>query len=420
VLVVVDTLRADHLGAYGYARPTSPQLDRWARRGVLFERATASSPWTLPSFASIYTGQHPSRHVAGAILQRAGEKDFASLSSSHPTLGEILGDRGYATAAFVNAVMLHPKFGIGRGFDTYDYSAGDGTRMRRANVTVDLALRWLDARDDRPFLLVVHFFDPHMAYDPPRPVRGRFTRGYAGSLRLPLTDLRRARSEPETFDTADRRFIAAAYDEELLFVDYHIGRLLDGIEQRGLLKDSLVLLTADHGEEFFDHGGFEHGHSAFQELLHVPLVAWGPDVRARRIAAPVSHVDLVPTALDALGLAVPEGLSGVSLWPTLRHGAAPPERPLIAEGTFHGPERKAVLLWPWKLIRTLGDGEAKLFDLSADPRESRDLAAREPAQLDRLLVELEAEIGSAVTEPKIRAEIDEDTRERLRSLGYLE
>ncbi|UCE87113.1 MAG: sulfatase [Deltaproteobacteria bacterium] len=307
VLIVIDTLRADHLGAYGHARPTSPNIDRWSKRGALFEQALASSPWTLPSFGAIYTGRHPSQHRAGQLIVRQPpERTFARLDAATPTLAERLSERGYATAAVVTNPFLHPSFGIARGIESYDYVRGDARRNRRASAVVDRALRWLDGRDARPFLLVVHCFDPHLAYDPPPSVRGRFTAGYTGSLELPLNPLLQIRAGRVELDAADRRFIEAAYDEELLFVDAQVGRLLDGLEARGLLTDTLVMLTSDHGEEFFEHDGFEHGHSAYQELLHVPLVVWGPGVRPGRISPPVSHVDLVPTLLDALGQPVPE------------------------------------------------------------------------------------------------------------------
>jgi arylsulfatase A-like enzyme len=421
VLVVVDTLRADHLGVYGYERPTSPALDRRAAGAAVFERAWSTSPWTLPSFGSLYTGQLPSRHAAGLLRPGGGERSFAYLDESAASIGEILAERGFATAAVVNNPFLHPAFGLGRGFETWDYVFVNYAEYPRASRIVHWGLRWLDARDERPFLLVLHIFDPHLSYDPPPQVRGRFTSGYAGRLALPLTGFGERNATWKPRARADRRFVVGAYDEELLFVDRQIGRLFDELELRGLLEETLVVLTSDHGEELFDHDGFEHGHTMYQELLRVPLLFWGPGVRPGRIETPVSLVDVLPTLLDALGIEPVPGLAGRSLWSLLRGGSEPAERALLAEGTLHGPDRKALVRWPWKLIVTAGQ-PARLYDLARDAGEQRDLARQEPERLAALLEELEtrtraASRGRAAPSP---AQLDEATRAQLSELGYLE
>jgi arylsulfatase A-like enzyme len=422
VLIVIDTLRADHMGAYGHSRPTSPHFDRWAQRGALYERAFASSPWTLPSFGAIYTGRYPSHHRAGQILERElFKRKFAKLDASVPTLAQILVEHGYATAAVVTNPFLHPTFGIARGIESYDYVRGGNAKARRADEVVDRALDWLDQREERPFLLVAHIIDPHLSYDPPESVRGRFSGNYSGQLELPMDLFLQIRAGLVPLDEADRRFIEAAYDEELLFVDEQVGRLLDEIETRGLLRATLVALTSDHGEEIFDHDGFEHGHSEYQELLHVPLVFWGPGIRAGRIRAPVSHVDLLPTLLEALDLPVPSGLPGVSLWPNLIAAQPLPDRALLAEGTLYGPERKALVRWPWKLIEASEGEDPMLFDLANDPAETRDLASAHPQRLGELLRELR-DLSATAPEDGTQepASIDAETRQQLESLGYLQ
>jgi len=421
VLVVVDTLRADHLGVYGYGRPTSPALDQRAARAAIFEHAWATSPWTLPSFGSLYTGQIPSRHAAGLLRQGGEERSFAFLDESATSIGEIMAERGFATAAVVNNPFLHPAFGLGRGFETWDYVFVNYADYPRANQIVHWGLRWLDARDARPFLLVLHIFDPHLSYDPPPSVRGRFTGGYAGRLALPLTGFGEHNAGWKPRAEADRRFVAGAYDEELLFVDRQLARLFDGLEQRGLLDETLVVLTSDHGEEFFDHDGFEHGHTMFQELLRVPLLFWGPGVRPRRIETPVSLVDVLPTLLEALGLEPLPDLAGRSLWGLLGGGSDPVERALVAEGTLHGPDRKALVRWPWKLVVTAGQ-PARLYDLAQDPGERRDLSQQAPERLAELLEELETTTQAASRGRVARspAQLDEQTRAQLSELGYLE
>jgi arylsulfatase A-like enzyme len=413
VLIVVDTLRADHLGAYGYERPTSSHLDAWARQGKLFEQSFATSSWTLPSFGSLFTGELPSRHGAGI-------RKWGRLDAGVPVLSEILREHGYATGAIVNNPTVAPEFGLDRGFDSYDYDPGDNKVSRRADRVVDTALLWIDRRDDARFFLVVHFFDPHMRYDAPLPQRGRFTRDLASQLALPVAQFFEIRRGELELDDSDREFVSAAYDEELAFVDQEIERLRFGLESRGLLDSSLVILTADHGEELFDHGGFEHGHAMWQEILHVPLVFWGPGVRPGREPVPVSLVDVVPTILDALGIEHGLDMEGRSLWPNLTADVPLPVRTLYAEGIFWGPERQAMVRWPYKLVGKPDKGLLRLVDLAADPKE------RSPLGLStRLAAELHAELVAHLAAAArrrgetARAHVEDETREQLRSLGYI-
>jgi arylsulfatase A-like enzyme len=423
LLIVIDTLRVDHLGAYGYARPTSPAIDGWAKQGVVFDRALATSPWTLPTFGSLYTGQVPSRHTAGLRgPAKGGQKAFVRMDASVRTFGEILAEHGYATAAVVNNPFLHPSFGLDRGFDLYDYVPGDNETVRRANVVTDRTLAWIDKREARPFFLVSHFFDPHMNYDPPVSVRGRFNDQYAGPLSVPVSDLQAIRTGKLSLDQKDREFVVAAYDEEIFFVDVQVGRLLDGLRSRGLLDDTVVVLVSDHGEEFWDHDGFEHGHTMFQELLHVPLIFWVPGVTPRRVGDLVSIMDVLPTVLDALELPAEEGIAGRSLWGAVREGTPTEARALVAEGNLYGPERKALVRWPHKVVLNLVTRERQLFNLEQDPGETQNRAKEQVALLNALLTELQGELRQANRE-RFRhqaADLDPATRDQLRALGYLD
>lgn len=416
VLIVVDTLRADHLGTYGYARPTSPNLDRWSARGTVFETAQAPSPWTLTTFGSLYTGRLPSAHHAGTYALEEGERKFWSLNVELPTLAERLGEQGVVTGAVINNSYLSPRFGIARGFRTYDTEAGESTRFRRADEVVERALAWLDNQGDARTFLTIHLFDPHLSYDAPPPFRGRFTGDATGPRRVDIEEIRRlAREGGEVAE----EFLPAAYDEEIAFVDAQLGRLFEAFTQRGLFDRALVLFTADHGEELFDHGGFEHGHTMYQELLRVPLIAWGAGVERRRIDTPVTLLDVYPTVLEALGVGVPEGLRGVSLVPVLTGRAAPPHRTLFAERTLYGEELRAAVDWPWKLIERPSDGKLWLYDLETDGSELRDLAARHPRITERLRRRLR-EVAREATPPAEGVELDSATREQLRALGYLD
>jgi arylsulfatase A-like enzyme len=423
VLIVVDALRPDHLGLYGYERPTSPHLDEWAAQSAVFERAFTTSPWTLPAFGSLLTGEIPARHGAGSRVRASNWTVSSRVDDSLPTLPERLSASGFTTGAIVNNPWLPPAVGLNRGFAEYDYQRSGESDPRRADEVVDLALAWIERNEGTPFFLMVHVLDPHMSYDAPPPFRGRFTSGLGGGFELPVDEPRRIQREAGSIPEPERAFIRAAYDEEIAFVDEELGRLFDGLRERNLWNRLLVILTADHGEELFDHEGFEHGHSVYQEVLRVPLVMGGPGVRPARHAEPVSIVDISPTILEALGVGRSDSSSssgGLSLWPVVTEGEAVPSRLLTAEGTLYGSEQRAVIQWPLKLTVDIGSGRRQLFNLDRDPREQTDLAPTEQRAVSFLSQEL-ANILRAAREG-VRSEevpLDESTLEELRSLGYV-
>ena len=427
VLVVVDTLRADALGLYGSANATSPALDAWAKRGAVFDRAFSTSPWTLPSVGSLLTGRFPSGHGSGrgklALADGRSRRVFIALDASVPRLASIVSPRGYATAAFVTNTFLRPGFGFADGFDTYDHTRNRFLDERRADVMVDRALGWIDQRQqEEPWLLLVHLLDPHQPYDPPPAEAGRFTSGYQGSLHAPIGPdsglVRGVKRGSIELDAADRAFLRGVYDEEVAFVAAQIARLLDGLAARKVLERGLVIVTADHGEEFLDHGALEHGHTLYQELLHVPLLVWGSQVRAARHEEPVSQVDVLPTILDALGIAPPDGLDGASLWPLLTgRGELEGLRELVAENSLYGDQRRAVVEWPYKLVIDVEQPDVALYDLERDPAERKNLASERPEVAERLTAALARRAPRELDRAPV--ELDADTRRELRALGYL-
>jgi arylsulfatase A-like enzyme len=417
-LVVVDTLRADRLGLHGHPRDLSPRLDAWAESGCVFERAHATSPWTLPSFASIYTGHYAMRHGAG-LGRDQDPPVYVPLDEGVPTVAELLARSGLTTAALTNNPVVSPRFGLSRGFGEYEYEAVDDASTRPADAMVDRALRWLDESRHRSFFLVVHLFDPHLPYDAPPPFRGRYTSDVPSSLTHPFDRLVDVRTGALVPDDADRRFIAGAYDEEVAFVDAQLERLLAELDRAGVLERGLVILTADHGEELFDHGGFEHGHAMWQELLRVPLIIWGRGVPAGRTRAPVSLIDLAPTMLAFAGLDVPHHLPGRALLSRPEPGRAGPERTLFADSIVYGDERKVVLRWPYKLILDPAGSERLLFELEQDPLERTDLAPARPELAEALAAELRDELHDADRRFRPALELDPETAERLRALGYV-
>ncbi|MGB3562196.1 MAG: sulfatase [Thermoanaerobaculia bacterium] len=421
VLIVVDTLRADHLGVYGYSRDTSSQLERWAEEGMVFERAMSTSPWTLPTFGSILTGRLPTGHGVG--YRGAGEVRPKStrLDQTIPTLAEELQQAGFATAAIINNPWLKPRFGLDRGFDTYDYQAASNKRRRRADKIVDLATSWIDDHRDQPFFLLVHLFDPHMTYDPPPAVRGRFTGPFEDRFSLPVFAPQKIRARASEVGEEERSFITAAYDEEIAFVDQELNRFFEGLVERGLFQQLLVILTADHGEELWDHESFEHGHTVYQELLHVPLVVWGPAVESGREALPVSVIDIPPTVLEAVGVSGESNPLSRSLWSRLTRRDRLEPRPLVAEGVLYGSERKTIIEWPRKLELDVASESIRLFDLESDPGERTDLSPSEMAAARRLEERLRSILEAARSdEAPEEIELDEETLEELRSLGYIE
>ena len=424
VLVVIDTLRADHLGLHGAARPTSPHIDGLAEDALVFDRAYSPSPWTAPSMGSLFTGEWPSRHRAGElkrnergrIVLKKGRKVFAKPDRRLPMLAEQLSVAGFETAAVVTNAVLTKGSGFERGFDTFAVLGPEATAPR---VTAR-ALAWLDQRSgERPFFLWVHYFDPHLPYAASPPFANTFSAGLDTQLETPVSAPQKVRAEARRVTDRDRRYLEAVYDEEVRLADAGLGQLLDGLEARGLVERTLLVVTSDHGEELFDHGGFEHGHALHHELVHVPLLLRAPGwLEPGRVSAPVSLRDVHATILDA---ALPGELSGGrSLGRDEGEGAA---TPILLESMLYGHDRLGLIEWPWKW--TLGPGgDERLFDLSRDPGEQRPLdvkgAQADLAQRMRAQAEAMRDAARAARPAREDRALDDETRLQLGVLGYLE
>ena len=396
VLIVVDTLRADHVGAYGHHRETTPHLDVLASRGVLFENAWATAPWTLPSVMSIHTGLYPSDHRV--------ENDGLKLGAEVSILAEQLSAAGYETAAFVSHVYVSRPFGFDRGFDTFeDFGIGrPGYRVEAgmeptADIVTEAALARLGRRSRAPLFLFVHYFDPHWPYDPPPQYRELFPNDYNGPLDASYDSISRFQDPAVPLPDGYRAFLEARYDGEIRFVDEMIGRLLDALDER-----AWVVVTADHGEEYKEHGSMGHGRQLYEESIRVPLVIAGPRPRGEeergdgglRITSPVSGVDLHPTILDLAGI-VERGPKrrGVTLVPILRgDGSLPADRPLVSGTIRLNAYRTALRRDRLKLIHFMDRDRNELFDLEADPEERDDLAPRRPDDRRALLATLFREV----------------------------
>jgi arylsulfatase A-like enzyme len=387
LIIGVDTLRPDHLGCYGYGRDTSPAIDGLAREGVLFENVVSQSPWTLPSFATVFTSLYPSQHGAMSAV--------TAMRTSFPTLAAILTERGYATGAIVNASVLRPEYGVNRGFEYYDPTPAEG---RIADGTTRDALSWIDANTGRPFFLFAHYFDPHEPYAPPAPYDTLYRGDYHGPIGDSFVlfehfpDVTGTRfDDMKTLDTADWDRIQALYDAEITFTDAAIEELLAGLRGRGLAENTLIVFLADHGEEFFEHQGFGHGHTLFNEVIRVPLVISLPKEfpRGTHIQRQVRLVDVMPTILDVLNTDTDIHCEGVSLVPLLTGDGGPEAREgslfkahiAYSEGLLRGSEKKSITVDPWKIVYDLKSHEWMMFDLEHDPGETSDVSQTRPEQL---------------------------------------
>ncbi|MSR62990.1 MAG: hypothetical protein EXS08_11150 [Planctomycetes bacterium] len=427
VLILVDTLRRDSLSCYGGARPT-PAIDALAARGLRFEQAISSAGWTLPAAASILTGVSPAVHQAHGKKTR-----LTPISKDVPTGAELLSAAGVRTLAFTNAAFVNPLLGLTRGFEFESHHHAYNRDIRRADATLAAASSELEKDDGRPVFCLVHLFDPHLDYDPPGEFATRYTEGLSAARR-PLhwedcSTVLPGQKEQVTPEHVAR--VRAAYDAEVAFVDQEIGRFVEALRARGELERTTIVLSADHGEEFWEHGAFEHGHSLYDELVRVPLVLVRPHEQrpGSVLDVPVRTLDLMPTVFELLGHAPVDGFEGESLLPLLG-GAAPEPRTALLDGTLYGFDKVGLRTERYKLVLDRDPRAAaplELYDWRADPLELHDLAASEPDMVVRLSAELEARLSILNARAKTQRPSEpldlapakqEEILRQLESLGY--
>jgi len=396
VLITIDTLRADHVGCYGYKQIKTPNIDGLAADGVRFESAFAVVPVTLPSHSSMLTGTYP---------MLSGMHDFSGnkLSPLQPTLASVLKQAGYQTGAVIGAAVLDSRFGLNQGFDFYydhfDFSRLDEANLdemeRPGNVVADVALDWLAKNSQKKFFLWMHLYDPHFPYHPPEP----YSREYA----------------------------AQPYDGEIAFADEQVGRLLRFLKEKGIYKNTVIVLCGDHGESLGEHGEKTHGFFIYNATMHVPLIIRLPESRlpekaARTVGDPVSLVDLMPTVLSAVGLEIPSQVQGRSLLPELRVDQTARDRVLYGE-TF-----MPRIHFNWSELRGsentkyhfIDAPRPELYDLSKDPGEVHNLFTEKKAVAEEMRAKLVSLIRdySAGKEMAEKTGLDPALMERLKALGY--
>ena len=424
LLVVLDTVAAEHVGSELPGLGHTPNLDRLSREGIVFQRAFATAPWTQPSVASLLTSRMPSSHGVLRLKQ--------VLAPRFVTLAERLEAEGYDTAGFVTHDLVRSRLGYAQGFRHWDErNVGGHQGITSAQVT-DAALAWLRTREsDAPFFLFLHYFDPHFVYQ--HHAAHDLTAGYAGPLR-PGMDIWELRNLRDRLTPDDVAYLVGLYREEIAFTDQHLGRLLDYLDTSGLTERTLVALVADHGEEFMQRGWIGHTRTLYDELLRVPLVLRLPGVLAPRAEpTPVSTLDVAPTVLELVGAAADPEAQGISLAPHLGAAAPPiPPHDVRAEVSFVAPRLDkrseqtvfltALIRGELKLVHDLVSGRFRLYDRAADPGEREDRFEAHPraGELREALLAWEAARDGEGTPAADLLEPTEAELERLRALGYVQ
>jgi arylsulfatase A-like enzyme len=421
ILITLDTTRADHLSCYGYNRRITPFLDRLAEESVLYTNAISTSSWTLPSHTSLFTGKFVSSHgvrhdpegalsLVDAMNDKGKWQQYRTrgLSFNEVTLAATLKSSGYRTASVVGGPWMKSIFGLSKGFDYYD-DENIGTLNGRVASNINIsALNWIRTNRDSEFFLFLNYFDPHSPYNPPDDFK---------KLCLPA-------DFPEGKSSYSQEEIIiwnrALYDAEILYMDYYIGQLIKFLKHEKLYDNTLIIITADHGEMIGEHGKFGHGEYLFQDEVHVPLLIKypGSDVLPRKSEAYLQLIDIFPMIMDFLAMKSPDGIQG----------RVPPEidHPIIAE-TYPLPMSSSDGSWRmlidkgYKLLWN-SMGNHQLFYLKDDPLEKNNLASLYVERVKEMIADLDSYLNSIpVPGPASSLKnVDKDTMDALKSLGYIE
>lgn len=428
LLILVDTLRADYLGTYGFPGRISPNLDRLAAESLVFDSCFANAPWTKPSIASLFTSLHPNAHG----VRRMGTPSWSGpgyrmevLSGDVETLAERFEAASYETAAFTANPFVSPRYGFSQGFQAFQYEEKTGALLSAAR-------RWISdraARETRPFFLYLHLMDVHGPYDAPERDYEEVLRELGSSARHALSEDEYLRmpaylrdvSWSEESDRLDLAAWRARYGAGVHALDREMGEFLRELRTSGILDRTYLVLTSDHGEELMEHGGWNHGTNLYEEQLHVPLLIRKPLAAdaGGRIDSLVSLVDLMPTLLSLGGVDAPSGIAGRDLTPLLRGLASPNDGVVFAEAVLEHPSVYGMRTRDFKVVWDLERDDLELYDLRADPEERRNLGSEPGAALwkERLRLHLGALPDHGPSSPTTLP--DPELQDRLRALGYV-
>ncbi|MBN2053979.1 sulfatase-like hydrolase/transferase [bacterium] len=423
LLVSLDTVRADHLSAYGYDRWVTPMMDRLSKNGTLFVRCTSQAPWTLPSHMSVFTGMYTASHGV--------DTDGVALPEIIPTVGELFAAAGYRTAGFISAGYVGPAFGFQRGFDTYikiPSPLEHGTEKITASG-MDFLDTWHKDDSGSPFFLFLHYLDAHTPYDPPPPLDRLFDPEYKGSMTGWAKDFSRYFNPNVPFENpADLRHLVALYDGELRRVDNGLGHVIDKLGDLGVYENTIIVVFSDHGEEFKEHAGLDHGRTLYAEQIHTPLLVIFPRKWpvGMIIDDPVQNIDILPTLLSLAGRQIPFTIEGKNLLPLVR--------PKLFQRMFYKHHRatfsqtnrpnlrlSTVVMDNYKFVLKDKPRELKeLYDLDNDAAELHNLVEEKPEQAEQLFGVLadwlaETYLKKGQTQPAV---MDDETIDHLRKIGY--
>jgi len=420
IIITLDAVRPDHLGCYGYVKEISPNIDGLARQGVVFLSAYSNAPWTKPSVASLFSSLYPNIH-------RTVDRDH-SLPEQVRTMAEMLKESGYFTCFFNGGNPLIHEFRFDQGFDFYAYeesldSAGVVRRLRS----------FLPQAQGKNILAYIHLMDTHLPYhlhEGNRELAAHAPRNFVPG-QFERRDVRELTARGE-LTAEEKAYLVALYDEQIRYSDKTVGELTALFRTAGILDHSLLIVTSDHGEEFWDHDNYEHAHSLYEEVLRVPLIMVSEHLPAARLESRVRLIDILPSIMELVSPGFKrDNMAGESIWRYLKKDNG--KSPVFAAGTLHGDEKFCLIKDDWKVILNTADvgtnrpligfraeDTVELYDLKTDPLEKKNLREEKPKILARLLKELASLIN---TESPIQARkkiIDEKTAERLKSLGYLQ
>jgi len=446
IFISIDSLRRDHLSCYGYFRETSPNIDKLAAKGTIFENAVSTTCWTLPSHMSMFTGLYNMQHGVD-------DDNTNALRTGIKTMPEFMRENGYLTYGIFSGPFLHPAFGFSRGFDQYvDCSSSKDLAQNineiqkltpylskmhfeshediTGNKIYEAFSKWYSERDrSRPYFAFLHMWDVHYDYKPPPPYDKLYDPHYQGIMSTSFNN--NPRLGPHIC-TRDLEHLIALYDGEINWTDYIIGQILDKLRKSGEIDNTMIVITSDHGEEFLEHGQFGHD-NLYDELVRIPLIIYFKGTFPnKRLDYHISHIDLLPTILDIIGNTIPDYIPGLSIKRIIEENNKK-ERPLLLELTSKARNKliKSVRAEEWKFLYDIGNSKPSFYDLKSDPDEKHSLIPlQEPVIIpdsvkDKTKISLKfyERINNTLphfrTEESDKPQLDSATVEHLKALGYI-